>query len=77
MPAVPYCTSPGALRAASVIAKLNAALNASVATPEMRKDLRKRGFVAMGGTPEELAKWTAVQAPLWAPVLQAAGVKPE
>jgi tripartite-type tricarboxylate transporter receptor subunit TctC len=62
---------------ASVVAKLNAALNASVATPEMRDDLRKRGFVAMGGTPEELGRWTAVQAPLWGPVLQAAGVKPE
>jgi tripartite-type tricarboxylate transporter receptor subunit TctC len=62
---------------APVIAKLNAALNASVATPEMREDLRKRGFVAMGGTAEELAKWTAVQAPIWGPVLQAAGVKPE
>jgi tripartite-type tricarboxylate transporter receptor subunit TctC len=60
-----------------LIAKLNAALNAAVATPEMRDDLRKRGFVAMGGTPDELAKWTAVQAPLWGPVLQAAGIKPE
>jgi len=62
---------------APVVAKLNAALNAAVATPDMRDDLRKRGFVAMGGTPDELAKWTAVQAPLWAPVLQAAGIKPE
>ncbi len=62
---------------APLIARLNAALNASVATPEMREDLRKRGFVAMGGTPEELGKWTAVQAPIWGPVLQAAGVKPE
>jgi tripartite-type tricarboxylate transporter receptor subunit TctC len=61
----------------AIVAKLNAALNASVATPEMRDELRKRGFVAMGGTSEELAKWTAVQAPLWGPVLQAAGVKPE
>ena len=62
---------------APVVARLGAALNASVATPEMRDDLRKRGFVAMGGTPEDLAKWTAVQAPIWGPVLQAAGVKPE
>jgi tripartite-type tricarboxylate transporter receptor subunit TctC len=60
-----------------VVAKLNAALNASVATPEMRADLTKRGFVPMGGTPEELGKWTAQQAPIWGPVLQAAGVKPE
>ncbi len=62
---------------APLIAKLNAALNAAVATPDMREDLRKRGFVAMGGAPDELAKWTAVQAPLWGPVLQAAGIKPE
>ncbi|MBS0548055.1 MAG: tripartite tricarboxylate transporter substrate binding protein [Proteobacteria bacterium] len=62
---------------AAVVAKLNAALNAAVATPEMRADLRGRGFVAMGGTSEELGKWTAVQAPVWGPVLQAAGVKPE
>ena len=61
----------------TAVARLSAALNASVSTPEMREELRKRGFVAMGGTPEELAKWTAVQAPLWGPVLQAAGVKPE
>jgi len=61
----------------AIVARLNAALNASVATPEMRADLRGRGFVAMGGTPEELGKWTAEQAPVWGPVLQAAGVKPE
>jgi tripartite-type tricarboxylate transporter receptor subunit TctC len=61
----------------AIVAKLSAALNAAVATPEMREELRKRGFVAMGGTPEELAKWTAVQASIWGPVLQAAGVKPE
>jgi tripartite-type tricarboxylate transporter receptor subunit TctC len=67
----PPGTPPG------MVAKLNAALNAAVATTEMREDLRKRGFVGMGGTPEDLGKWTAVQAPIWGPVLQAAGVKPE
>ena len=35
------------------------------------------GFVAMGGTPEELGKWTGEQASTWGPVLQAAGIKPE
>jgi tripartite-type tricarboxylate transporter receptor subunit TctC len=62
---------------ASAVAKLNEALNAAVSTPEMREDLRKRGFVAMGGTPQELAKWTAEQAPIWGPVLQASGITPE
>ena len=62
---------------AAAVARLNDALNAAVATPEMREDLRKRGFVAMGGTPQQLASWTAEQAPLWGPVLQAAGITPE
>jgi tripartite-type tricarboxylate transporter receptor subunit TctC len=62
---------------ATAVAKLNEALNAAVSTPEMKEELRKRGFVAMGGTPKELADWTAVQAGIWGPVLQAAGIKPE
>jgi tripartite-type tricarboxylate transporter receptor subunit TctC len=62
---------------AAAIAKLNEAVNAAVATPAMREELRNRGFVAMGGTPEQLAKWTAEQAPIWGPVLQAAGIRPE
>ena len=66
---------PGTPEAA--VAKLNAALNAAVATAEMREELRKRGFVAMGGTAKQLAEWTSVQAGLWGPVLKAAGVKPE
>ncbi len=61
----------------AVVAKLNEALNAAVATQEMRAELRNRGFVAMGGTPQELAAWTSEQAPVWGPVLEAAGVKPE
>ncbi len=60
-----------------VIARLNAALNAAVATPDGKEDLRKRGFVAMGGTPQQLADWLKVQEPIWVPVLDAAGVKPE
>ena len=63
--------------AGPVIAKLNEALNVGVSTPAMREELRKRGFVAMGGSPKELADWTVVQAGIWGPVLQAAGVKPE
>lgn len=61
----------------AVIAKLNAALNAAVATPEGREDLKKRGFVAMGGTPQQLGDWLKMQEPIWVPVLKAAGVKPE
>ena len=62
---------------APVVAKLNQALNAAVATPEGKEDLKKRGFVAMGGIPKELGDWLKVQEPIWVPVLQAAGIKPE
>lgn len=62
---------------AAVIARLNQALNAAVSTPEGKEDLRKRGFVAMGGTPQQLADWLKVQEPIWVPVLNAAGIKPE
>ena len=29
------------------------------------------------GTPQQLADWLKVQEPIWVPVLQAAGIKPE
>lgn len=60
-----------------IVRRLNAALNAAVTPPQMREDLSKRGFDAMGGTPEELRQWLSRQSAIWGPVLQAAGVKPE
>jgi tripartite-type tricarboxylate transporter receptor subunit TctC len=68
---VPAATPP------AIVRRLNEALNAAVATPEMREELGRRGFVAMGGTPGELATWLAQQPAIWGPVLQAAGIKPE
>ncbi|WP_425067786.1 hypothetical protein [Reyranella sp.] len=56
---------------------MNQALNAAVATPQQKEDLAKRGLVAMGGTPEQLADWLKLQEQIWVPVLQAAGIKPE
>jgi tripartite-type tricarboxylate transporter receptor subunit TctC len=61
----------------AVVAKLNKALNDAVSTPEGKEDLKKRGFVAMGGTPQQLGDWLKIQEPIWVPVLQAAGIKPE
>jgi tripartite-type tricarboxylate transporter receptor subunit TctC len=61
----------------AIIRRLNQALNFAVATPQMREELAKRGFVAMGGTPEELRAWLDQQPAIWGPVLQAAGIKPE
>ncbi len=61
----------------AVVAKLNKALNDAVSTPEAKEDLKKRGFVAMGGTPQQLADWLKLQEAIWVPVLRAAGIKPE
>ncbi len=62
---------------AMAIARLNKAVNDAVSTPEGKEDLKKRGFVAMGGTPQQLGDWLTTQAAIWVPVLQAAGIKPE
>ncbi|MFN4018383.1 MAG: Bug family tripartite tricarboxylate transporter substrate binding protein [Reyranella sp.] len=59
----------------TMVTRLNQALNAAVATPGQKEDLAKRGFVAMGGTPEELTYWLKIQKPIWVPVLKAPGVK--
>ncbi|MDP2332496.1 MAG: tripartite tricarboxylate transporter substrate binding protein [Reyranella sp.] len=61
----------------AVVAKLNKALNDAVSTPGGKEDLKKRGFVPMGGTPQQLGDWLKIQEPIWVPVLQAAGIKPE
>lgn len=61
----------------ATVARLNQALNAAVATPAQKADLAKRGFVAMGGSSQQLADWLKIQEPIWVPVLKAAGVKPE
>ena len=61
----------------ATIAKLNTALNEAVSTPAGKEDLKKRGFVPMGGTPQQLADWLKTQEPIWVPVLKAAGIKPE
>ncbi len=36
----------------AIVARLNEALNAAVSTTEQKEDLSKRGFVAMGGSPQ-------------------------
>jgi tripartite-type tricarboxylate transporter receptor subunit TctC len=61
----------------AAVAKLNKALNDAVSTPEGKEDLKKRGFVPMGGTPQQLGDWLEIQEPIWVPVLKAAGIKPE
>jgi tripartite-type tricarboxylate transporter receptor subunit TctC len=58
-----------------IIAKLNGAVNAAVAEPEVTKQLVGLQFIPVGkGSPEELARFMASETARWATVLQKAGV---
>jgi tripartite-type tricarboxylate transporter receptor subunit TctC len=58
-----------------IIAKLNGAVNAAVAEPEVTKQLVGLQFIPVGkGSPEELARFVTAETARWATVLQKAGV---
>jgi tripartite-type tricarboxylate transporter receptor subunit TctC len=60
---------------ADVVAKLNAAANAWVKSPEAAKMFENLGIEAAGGTPDDLRAFIAAETAKWAPVVQAAGIK--
>jgi tripartite-type tricarboxylate transporter receptor subunit TctC len=58
-----------------IVAKLNGAVNAAVAEPEVGKQLSGQRFIPVGkGTPEELDRFVQTETARWAKVLQQAGV---
>jgi tripartite-type tricarboxylate transporter receptor subunit TctC len=65
---------PGALPP-DIRAKLNGAIHAAVAEPEVQKQLVNLQFIPVGkGSPEELDRFVAAETVRWAKVLQQAGV---
>ncbi len=58
----------------AVIARLNALLNAALADPATRAELRRQGLETMGGTPEDLAAQTRAEIDRQREVVQAAGI---
>jgi tripartite-type tricarboxylate transporter receptor subunit TctC len=60
---------------ASIIAKLNKAMNEGLATPEMQKTITNLGSEARPNTPAEFAAFIATQHKKWIDVGKAAGVK--
>src|SRR5215471_3161684 len=65
---------PGATPA-EIIAKLNGAVNAAIAEPEVEKQLIDLQFIPLGkGSPEELDRFVKSETVRWAKVLQQAGV---
>jgi tripartite-type tricarboxylate transporter receptor subunit TctC len=58
-----------------IVAKLNGAMNAAVAEPEVEKQLVGLQFMPIGkGSPEELDRFVTSETARWAKVLQQAGV---
>jgi tripartite-type tricarboxylate transporter receptor subunit TctC len=56
-------------------AKLNSAIHAAVAEPDVQKQLVNLQFIPLGkGSPEELDRFVASETVRWAKVLQQAGV---
>ena len=62
---------------ATIVAKLNAAVNAVIAAPETRATLAKLGATPKAGTPEELGAYIAAETPKWAAVVKAAHISVE
>ncbi|HEX5509445.1 MAG TPA: tripartite tricarboxylate transporter substrate binding protein [Pseudolabrys sp.] len=55
----------------AITAKLNAAVNAALATGAMKKTLARLGAQPRGGTPRELAGYVASETAKWKPIVQA------
>lgn len=62
---------------APLVARLNAALNAWLALPATREQLRAQGMTPVGGTPEEFAATIAADLARWAGVIRAVGITAE
>jgi tripartite-type tricarboxylate transporter receptor subunit TctC len=60
-----------------IVAKLNAAVNAGIATPDTQARLARLGAAPMTGTPADFVGLIAAETPKWAAVVKAAGIRIE
>ncbi len=59
----------------AVIDRINAALNAALADPQVKERMKTAGLDAVGGTPEQFAKLIADEAAKWGPIIKRSGAK--
>ena len=62
---------------APIVAKLNAEVNAILATPEARAQFAAQGAEVIGGTPQQFDAFIKAELKRWPEVVKAAGIKPE
>jgi tripartite-type tricarboxylate transporter receptor subunit TctC len=60
-----------------VIARINAAATAALASPELRKAFEDRGIIASGSTPEEFGRFIQSEVAKWQKLAAVVGIKPE
>jgi tripartite-type tricarboxylate transporter receptor subunit TctC len=60
-----------------IVGKLNAAINETLQSAEMKESMTKLGFDAKIGSPQDYAKFIAEEIPRWTDVVKATGVKSE
>lgn len=63
--------------AASVVDKLNAAINNGLQSPEISANFARFNAQAKIGSPQDFAAFIAIEAPKWAALVQASGAKVE
>ena len=61
----------------AVVMRLNSAIVAAVATPEMRERLLSQGIEPSPNSPEQFSAYLRSEVSKWAKILKLAGVKPE
>jgi tripartite-type tricarboxylate transporter receptor subunit TctC len=59
----------------AIVDKLNAATNAALRSPDMKASMAKLGIEATIGSPQDFAAFIAAEAPKWARIVEASGVK--
>jgi tripartite-type tricarboxylate transporter receptor subunit TctC len=60
---------------AAIVSRLNAETNAALRSPEMKASMDKLGIEATIGSPQDFAAFIADEAPKWARIVEASGVK--
>jgi tripartite-type tricarboxylate transporter receptor subunit TctC len=60
---------------APIVAKLNAAINEGLKTPELRASLARLSSIPKVGTPQDFAAFLAAEVPKWAELVKLAGAK--
>jgi tripartite-type tricarboxylate transporter receptor subunit TctC len=62
---------------AEIVARLNAAINDGLKSPDSKATLAKFSAIADTGTPQDFAVFLAREIPRWAALVQLAGAKVE